>query len=385
MSEERTYLRFTVSDRIEHWVQMLSFTTLALTGLVQKFATNPVSLGIISLLGGVEAVRIIHRVAAVVLMIGVVYHFGSVGYKLYVRRVRPSMLPTIGDVRAALGVFLYNLGQREQKPQQGRYTFDEKFEYWAFAWGTIVMAVTGFMLWNPIATTKFLSGEFIPAAKAAHGGEALLAVLAIIIWHFYNVHIKHLNKSMFTGKLTEEEMLEEHPLELADIKAGIAERPLDPEKTTQRRRIFLPVYAASALVMLTGIYFFVTFEETAITTLPPAERVGIFVPLTPTPLPTHLPTSTPPPLAGRSWEAGIADLLAGRCGICHGQTVLGGLNLSTYQSALQGGESGPAIVPGDLETSLLMSVQSAGDHEGQLSEEELELVGEWIAAGAPEQ
>ncbi len=288
-------------------------------------------------------------------------------------------------MRAALGVFLYNLGRRERKPQQGRYTFDEKFEYWAFAWGTIVMAVTGFMLWNPIATTKFLSGEFIPAAKAAHGGEALLAVLAIIVWHFYNVHIKHLNKSMFTGKLTEEEMLEEHPLELADIKAGVAERPLDPEKTAQRRRVFLPIYAVSALVMLTGIYFFVTFEETAITTLPPAERVSVFVPLTPTPLPTPLPTRTPPPDAGRSWEAGIADLLAERCGTCHGQTALGGLNLSTYQSALQGGNAGPAIVPGDPETSLLVSVQSAGDHEGQLSEEELELVREWIAAGAPEQ
>jgi formate dehydrogenase gamma subunit len=385
MSEERKYLRFTLSDRIEHWVQMLSFTTLALTGLVQKFATNPVSLGIISLLGGVETVRIIHRVAAVVLMIGVVYHFGSVGYKLYVRRVRPSMLPTLRDVRAALGVFLYNLGQRGQKPQQGRYTFDEKFEYWAFAWGTIVMAVTGFMLWNPIATTKFLAGEFIPAAKAAHGGEALLAVLAIIIWHFYNVHIKHLNKSMFTGKLTEEEMLEEHPLELADIKAGVAERRVDPEKTAKRRRIFLPVYAVSALVMLTGIYFFVTFEETAITTLPPAERVAVFVPLTPTPLPTPLPTSTPPPDAGRSWEAGIVDLLAERCGTCHGQTALGGLNLSTYQSALQGGETGPAIVPGDTQASLLVSVQSEGDHEGQLSDEELDFIREWIAAGAPEQ
>ncbi len=87
------------------------------------------------------------------------------------------------------------------------------------------MIITGFMMWNPIATARFLPGDFIPAAKAAHGGEALLAVLAIIVWHMYGVHIKHFNKSMFTGKISEEEMLDEHPLELADIKAGIANRP----------------------------------------------------------------------------------------------------------------------------------------------------------------
>ncbi|MCS7039976.1 MAG: hypothetical protein NZP34_10260, partial [Caldilineales bacterium] len=74
-------------------------------------------------------------------------------------------------------------------------------EYWAVIWGTAVMIITGFMLWNPITTTKFLPGSWIPAAKAAHGGEALLAFLAIIVWHVYNVHIKTFNRSMFTGKL----------------------------------------------------------------------------------------------------------------------------------------------------------------------------------------
>ena len=113
-------------------------------------------------------------------------------------------------------------------PQMGRYTFEEKMEYWAFVWGAIIMGATGFMMWNPISTVKFLPGEVIPAAKAAHGGEALLAVLAIIIWHMYGVHIKRFNKSMWTGKMSEEEMLHEHPLELADIKAGIADRPVDP-------------------------------------------------------------------------------------------------------------------------------------------------------------
>ncbi|MBK7452547.1 MAG: hypothetical protein IPJ46_02175 [Anaerolineales bacterium] len=76
------------------------------------------------------------------------------------------------------------------------------------------------LMWNPITSAKFLPGEIIPAAKATHGGEAVLAVLAIILWHFYGVHIKFFNKAMWTGKMTEEQMQHEHPLELAAIKAG---------------------------------------------------------------------------------------------------------------------------------------------------------------------
>jgi hypothetical protein len=97
------------------------------------------------------------------------------------------------------------------------------------------MAITGFILWNPIASANLLPGEFIPAAKEVHGGEALLAVLAIIVWHMYHVHIRHFNKSMFTGRMTEEEMLEDHPLELADIKAGRVDPPRTLRKSSAAR------------------------------------------------------------------------------------------------------------------------------------------------------
>jgi formate dehydrogenase gamma subunit len=379
----RKYLRFPVPERIEHWLFVLSFATLALTGLVQKFATGDLSTGIIAVLGGIETVRRIHRIAAVSMMLETVYHIGVVGYKLYVRRVRMSMLPTFTDVRIAWRALLYNLGMGKDKPQQGRFTFEEKVEYWAVVWGTLVMAITGFMMWNPIATTRFLPGDFVPAAKAAHGGEALLAVLAIIVWHLYHVHLRHFNRSMFTGHLTEEEMLEEHPLELADIKAGAAGQPPDPVSLSRRRRVYSPIYAVLALVMLLGIYAFVSFEQTAITTIPPAEDVVVFVPLTPTPLPTPLPTQ-PPAISGvpTTWSDGVEDLFGERCGLCHGE--LGGLNLSTYAQALQGGESGPAFVPGDPDASALIVIQSAGDHPGQLSGEELAWIRTWIEAGAPE-
>jgi cytochrome b subunit of formate dehydrogenase len=178
-----------------------------------------------------------------------------------------SMFPTLQDGKDAWGVFMYNLGFSKKFPQMGRYTFEQKMEYWAFVWGTIVMVITGFMMWNPISTSKFLPGQFIPAAKAAHGGEAVLAVLAIIIWHMYGVHIKHLNKSMFTGQMSEEDMLHEHPLELADIKDGVAEHSIDSATLQKRRRIYFPIAVVLAILMLTGVYGFVNAEVTAITTI----------------------------------------------------------------------------------------------------------------------
>ncbi len=379
------YLRFTKSDRIEHWVQVASFTILAVTGLVQKYATAQVSLSLITSMGGIERVRIIHRIAAIVLMVAVVYHIGAVGYRLFVLRVRPSILPGLDDVRAVWQSIRFNLGLAEARPQQGRYTFDEKFEYWAFVWGTVIMVLTGFMMWNPIATARFFPGQFIPAAKAAHGGEALLAVLAIIVWHIYHVHVKHFNRSMFTGYLTREEMLEDHPLELAEIEAA---RPQDQtviEQVRRRQRFFFPAYGGLAAALLVGIYAFVSFEETAITTLPPRQQVVVFAPLTPTPLPTPFPTNTPSPTIPRSWEAGIDSLFVERCGTCHGNdSSLGGLDLGSYQGTLAGGNSGPAVVPGDPDASLTVIRLSAGDHPGQLSGEELALVRAWIEAGAPE-
>jgi cytochrome b subunit of formate dehydrogenase len=298
MSEApRRYLRFRWPDRAEHFVLLGSFTILAVTGLVQKFAEAGISQAIIAALGGIETTRTIHHVAAVVLMLEGIFHLGAVSYKVLVRRTRLDMLPGLADATRAWNAFRYNLGLRRDPPQEGRYTFAEKAEYFAVVWGTVLMAVTGFMMWNPISTARYLPGQVIPAAKAAHGYEAILAVLAIIIWHMYHVHLRRFNKSMFTGRLTEHEMLHEHPLELADIKAGLAERPVDPKAVARRRRVFIPVYAVVALLLLAGVYAFVTFEQTAITTLPEPVEVPIFAPLTATPLPTRAPTATPAPTA----------------------------------------------------------------------------------------
>jgi formate dehydrogenase gamma subunit len=385
MSEPRRYLRFPVTYRVEHWILVATFTTLAITGLVQKFATTGLAQAILRTLGGIETTRVIHHSAAVVLMLEVVYHIGAVGYRIFVRRTRLSMLPSMSDVRVAAQAVLFNLGLSKVRPQQGRFTFEEKAEYWAVVWGTLVMAITGFMMWNPIATTRLLPGEFVPAAKTAHGAEAVLAVLAIIVWHIYHVHVREFNKSMFTGRLTEEEMIDEHPLELADIKAGVAARPVDSRSLARRKRLFYPLYGLLAAAMLFGIYAFVSLEQTAITTLPPAENVVIYSPLTPTPLPTALPSVTPPPITAVTWDGGISAILAGKCSVCHGGPAgLGGLDLSSYVGITAGGVDGAVITPGDPDGSLLVSKQSAGGHPGQLSGDELALVRRWIEAGAPE-
>jgi cytochrome b subunit of formate dehydrogenase len=265
----QTYLRFPLARRIEHWVMMLSFTTLGLTGIPQKFSTSNISISVIQALGGIEVLRTIHHTAAVVLLLGSVWHLLVMGYSVFVLRDKMSMLPTFQDAKDGLQALFYNIGFVKTYPQMGRYTFEEKMEYWAFVWGTAVMTITGFLMWNPITSTKYLPGEFVPAAKAAHGGEAVLAVLAIIIWHMYGVHIKRQNKAMFTGKQTEQEMLHEHPLELADIKAGAADRRPDAKTLRKRQMIYYPIAAILTIAMLGGIYGFINAEETALTTIPP--------------------------------------------------------------------------------------------------------------------
>jgi formate dehydrogenase gamma subunit len=266
----RSYERFSRSDRVQHALMVASFLILAVTGLPQKYiyVNSPRLDDLIEFLGGLETVRVIHRWAATVLMLVTVYHLLAVAQKVLVRRVALSMLPRYQDVLDALRTVRYNLGRAAERPRMDRYTWEEKVEYWSLVWGTIVMIATGFMLWNPVATARFLPGQWIPAAQVVHGGEALLAILAVLVWHFYSVHLKHLNRSMLNGQLTEPEMEHEHPLELERIRAGAAAPVPDAGAVALRQRVFLPVAAVVAALLLAAIYWFVTFEQTAITTLP---------------------------------------------------------------------------------------------------------------------
>jgi len=379
------YKRFHWAQRLAHALLLVSFTTLGLTGMPQKYATAGWAEAMVKLFGGIELTRLIHHVAAVSLMLLAIYHLLDIGYKIIVRRSRMSILPGLQDLKDGLQAFLYNLGFRTHRPQMARYTFEEKMEYWALVWGTVIMGFTGFIMWNPLTSIRMLPGEIIPAAKAAHGGEALLAVLAIIIWHMYGVHLRRFNKSMWTGKLSEEEMLHEHPLELADIKAGLAERSIDPGLLRKRRSIYYPVAGVLATAMLFGVYGFVNSENTAITTLPPSSSVvPVYVPQTPTPILTLTP-ETQPPATALTWDGYVGQLFQHKCSTCHGvSNAMNGLSFATYADILKGSYGSLVILPGNSTGSVLVVKQLAGNHPGQLTTDELDQIKSWIDLGAPE-
>jgi len=386
-STTRTYERFSLVRRLEHWIYVLSFITLAMTGLPQKYPNAGISIGFVQLLGGIENLRSVHHAAAIALMVGTVWHLLYFGFVFYVRRVRMTILPTFQDAKDALQSFMYNLGFTKKYPQMGRYTFEEKMEYWSLVWGTTIMVVTGFMMWNPISTTKFLPGQFIPAAKAAHGAEAVLAVLAILIWHMYSVHIKRFNKAMFTGKVDEDHMLHDHPMELADIKAGIAAPQVDPLVLRKRQFIYYPIAAVLAVLLLGGVYGFVNAEDTALgTTERQIPTIQVYVPQTPTPAPTQTPTAVPtqPPVGYVPlWQPEIKALFASMCTECHNTDGEAGLNLTTYDSTMKGSDSGQVIFPGNSEGSLLIKIQSSGKHYSTFTTEQLNIIIMWIDADAP--
>lgn len=292
------HVRFLVSDRVLHLLLLASFTVLALTGLVQKYADFTISVSLIRAMGGIEQTRVIHHTAAVILILTSIAHAVQVGYRLYVQRKSMSMLPTLGDVTDFVAAIKYNIGLSKQRPHFPRFNFMEKVEYWAVVWGTVLMTLTGYVLWNPVLVTQFLPGEVVPAAKIAHGMEAVLAVLSILIWHVYYVHVKVFNKSMFTGHLTEEEMEEEHPLELERIRQGRVWRPPAAERRYSRLKLYAPLATLFVLVSVLGTWRWLTAETTAITTVPRAaveervyQPVGLAprtVSLTSTPRPTPL-------------------------------------------------------------------------------------------------
>lgn len=387
---QKRYARFDVAQRVEHVVLLLSFTLLAVTGLPQKYPLSPISQFIITGLGGIEAVRILHRINATLFILLSVYHAIVVGYKLFVLRKEASMLPGIKDVRDVIQFVGFNLGIVKERPKMPRYNFMEKAEYWAMLWGLILMGLTGFMLWNPIATTRVLPGVFVPAAKAAHGAEAVLAVLAIIIWHFYNVHVKFWNWSMIKGSLSRHEMEEEHGLELEKLEKGEAPVPATPEQIRKRMRIFVPVAGVISLALVAVVLRFVTFEQSAITTLPESDRVQVYLRQTPTPAPTQPPTPTAAPTQEGSgggavadtWDSAIGAVFKARCGACHGS--MGGLNVSTYADLMKGGAKGVVITPGDAANSLAVKTVAGGAHPGKFTPEELAKIEAWIQAGAPE-
>lgn len=227
---ERTFQRFTIGQRWEHMLLLLSFSVLLLTGLPQKYRTASWSLQILSTPERLNLIQQIHHVAALVLTLEVVYHLGKAVVLLARRKLPGNMLPTLEDVRDAWQMVLYLLFLRKTKPSFGKYNFEQKFTYWFLFFGIGIMVFSGFIIWFPIFFTRFLPGGIIPAAKLAHSTEAIVAGIFVVIWHFYHVHFERLNLSIFTGRLNEEDMKTFHALEYQRLTGKAAEKSPPGEK-----------------------------------------------------------------------------------------------------------------------------------------------------------
>jgi len=213
-SEGRAILRMSPTQRWQHAVLALSFIVLALTGFALKWPDSWLAV----MLGSSESIRRwTHRIAGVVLILVGLYHL------IYVFRTRQGwqlvkdLCPTRKDLSDVLTSVRYLSGLRKEKPKIGRFGYAEKMEYWAVVWGTIIMGVTGLIVWFKMEITQWLPRWVVDVALTIHYYEAILACLAIIVWHFYHVmfdpDVYPLNLACWDGKVSKHWHDEEHPLE----------------------------------------------------------------------------------------------------------------------------------------------------------------------------
>lgn len=219
---ERTYVRFTVAQRIEHVAVMSLFTLLVLTGFPQKYASSGWAQGFVSGIGGVGTLRFIHRMVGFLFTAQTLVHFSMLAERVIRRKGPLTMVPNRRDFTDAIGTLKYYLGLQKHHPQYDRYDYRQKFEYWGMVMGSLVMVATGLMLLYPTTAASFLPGQFIPAAKVAHSNEGLMAMLVIVVWHLFNAHLSPdvfpADVTIFTGKISRERMEKEHGRELARIE-----------------------------------------------------------------------------------------------------------------------------------------------------------------------
>lgn len=227
-SQKKYFQRFTKLDRLLHFLMIISFLSLSLTGMILKFSYTGWAVFLSRLFGGFESAGIIHRVAAV-LMIGVfithivdLFRLKREKYGTWKAMLTSpnTMLPTkkdLIDFKDSIKWFL-GLGER---PKYGRWTYWEKFDYFAVFWGIFVIGSTGFVLWFPEFFTLFLPGWMINVATIIHSDEALLATGFIFTIHFFNTHLRPekfpMDIVIFTGSMPLEEFKRDKPAEYEEL------------------------------------------------------------------------------------------------------------------------------------------------------------------------
>ena len=219
---------------------ILSFISLALTGMTLKFSYTAWASAVSHMLGGFETTGYFHRYAAVIMFGVFVTHLVD----LVQRKRRDgttwkdlvlgpgSMMFNKRDLRELIGSVKWFLGKGE-RPTYGRWTYWEKFDYFAVFWGIFVIGSTGLMLWFPVFFSRFFPGWVINVATIVHSDEALLATGFIFTIHFFNTHLRPekfpMDVVVFTGRMTVDELKHDKPDEYAElVEKGTLEEHLVP-------------------------------------------------------------------------------------------------------------------------------------------------------------
>jgi formate dehydrogenase subunit gamma len=226
--EGETFERFNRNFRFQHMVMFSSVILLIVTGMPIKFPDFVLSRYLVALWGGIHNSTLVHRIGAVMLIYFMVHHLFYTILSRDGRRDFLLLIPTPKDGRDVVLNIRHFLGKTPEKPRFGRFSYIEKFDYWAVYWGCVIMIGSGLFLWFETIAMKFFPKYVLDVAHEMHSDEAMLATLAIVIWHFYNVHF---NPDRFPGtlmwwhgRITEHEIKEEHPLEYEEIMARRAKQ-----------------------------------------------------------------------------------------------------------------------------------------------------------------
>ncbi len=233
-SENKVYVRrFSPYRIVEHWLVAAVFIVLVSTGLSQKFHAMDISQWFVMTFGGIDRVRIYHRVAGILFSCFAAQHIFVAFWGVLGRRWEPSILITPKDFVDAVENLRYYFGLANNPARCGRYDYKQKFEYWGILAGGLVMIATGLTLWFPALTARFLPGSIIPAAKALHTNVAMMIFLIVALWHVYNAifspEVFPIDAAMFTGQISKERMIREHPLEY-EAKFGLPARRPEPRE-----------------------------------------------------------------------------------------------------------------------------------------------------------
>ncbi len=213
--------RFDISARVQHIIMFVTFLILSFTGWGLKYAYAQPSSAWIKVWGGAKTAGIIHRIAGITMLLDFIYHQFYLLNLWRKRDLRLTIVPMPYDVVDMIHNFLYYFGLRKEKPYFKKFTYLQKFDYWAVYWGMFIIGTSGFFLAFPVTVSNifpsFTLGWIWDVVFTMHSDEALLAIVFILIIHFYNEHLRSENFPMnwlwLTGRMSTDTLKHHHPAE----------------------------------------------------------------------------------------------------------------------------------------------------------------------------